>query len=152
LHNEIRSNFFTMSSGERETMSTEYSDQDQLDPFQVITELAIENPRYDREAYLFVIQGLEWSMEQLGQRRHLSGGELAEFLAAYAREEFGAMALFVLNEWGIFSTRDFGEIVYRLIDTGLMSKQEGDTIDDFDEVLDLEEALNNPNFSPGPLE
>lgn len=123
-----------------------------MKPFQAITELAIENPRYDREAYLFVVEGLEWSMEQLGQRRHLTGAELAEFLTAYAREQFGSMAWFVLNEWGVFTTRDFGELVYNLIEVGLMNRQEGDEIEDFDDVLDLEQSLNDPDFVPSPLE
>lgn len=132
-------------------MSTQQFDPQDTDPYDAITELAIENPRYDREAYLFVIQGLEWSMEQLGRRRHLSGAELSEFLTAYAREEFAEMAWFVLNEWGIFTTRDFGEIVYRLIEVGMMNRQDGDEIEDFDEVLDLEESLNASEFTPSPL-
>ncbi|MFB6355825.1 MAG: Minf_1886 family protein [bacterium] len=116
-----------------------------------ITRTAINNPRYGREAYLFVLKGMEWSMDQLAQRRHLSGEEFAELLAAFARHEYGDMAQFVLNEWGIYSTRDFGEIVYKLIEMDLMSRQQGDSIEDFDQVFELESVLNDPDFTPAAL-
>lgn len=113
-----------------------------------LTAIALEDPRYNREAYLFVLNALNWSFRQLGRRRHLSGQEFTEFLVAYAQEEFGDLAECVLKEWGIFSTRDFGEIVYNLIDAGKMSKEQDDSIEDFDGVLELEDAVNNPDFVP----
>lgn len=120
----------------------------ETDLWDELTELAIDDPRYSREAYLFVLNGLNWSFRQLGQRRHLSGQEFTEFLVAYAQEEFGDLADCVLHEWGIFSTRDFGEIVYKLIEAGKMSKERNDSIEDFDDVLNLEEALDDPDFVP----
>ena len=122
------------------------------DIYEQITEISIENPRYSREAYLFVLEGLEWSMRKLGQRRHLTGEELTELLTAFARKQFGEMAWFVLQEWGIFKTRDFGEIVYCLIEEELMGKEPDDRIDDFNEVLDLREVLTASEFVPGPLQ
>jgi len=113
-----------------------------------LTRLAIDDPRYDREAYLFVLNALNWSFRQLGQQRHLSGQEFTEFIVAYAQEEFGDFADCVLHEWGIFTTKDFGEIVYNLIECGKMTRERGDSIEDFDKVLDLNDALSDPNFVP----
>lgn len=113
-----------------------------------LTRLAIDDPRYDREAYLFVLNALNWSFRKLGRRRHLSGQEFTEFLVAYAQEEFGDLADCVLHEWGIFTTRDFGEIVYNLIECGKMTREPDDSIEDFDDVLDLSEALSDPDFVP----
>ncbi len=113
-----------------------------------LTQIALDDPTYNREAYLFVLNGLNWSFRQLGHRRHLSGQELTECLVAFAQEEFGGLADCVLKEWGIFATRDLGEIVYNLIDEGMMSKEPNDAIEDFDKVLDLEEAVTNPDFTP----
>lgn len=121
---------------------------EESDLWEDLTQLAIEDGRYDREAYLFVLNALNWSFRQLGQRRHLSGQEFTEFLVAYAQEEFGELADCVFHEWGILRTRDFGEIVYNLIEDGKMSKDHEDSIEDFDDVLDLEEALNDPEFVP----
>lgn len=125
--------------------------QSQTELWDELTELAIENPRYEREAYLFVLNGLNWAFRQLGQKRHLSGEEFTEFLVAFAREEYGDLADCVLNEWGIYTTRDFGEIVYTLIEAGKMTKDREDSIQDFDNVLDLDQALTDPDFVPRPL-
>lgn len=125
--------------------------QTQEELWDEITELAIENPRYQREAYLFVLNGLNWAFRQLGRKRHLSGEEFTEFLVAFAREEFGELADCVLHEWGIYTTRDFGEIVYTLIEAGKMTKDREDSIQDFDNVLDLDQALRDPDFVPRAL-
>lgn len=116
-----------------------------------VTDLAIDDPRYSREAYMFVLRAINWSQRQLPSRRHLTGEECTELFVAFAQQEYGSMAPLVLREWGIFETRDFGEIVYNLIQIGRMHRQEGDQIEDFDDVLDLDEALRNPDFQPGPF-
>lgn len=116
-----------------------------------LTEIAIENPRYDREAYLFILNGLNWAFQQMEKKRHLSGEEFTEFLVAFAREEFGEMAQLVLGEWGIHSTRDFGEIVYKLIEANKMTKEPDDSIEDFNDVLDLKKSLQKRDFQPNLL-
>ena len=55
-----------------------------------------------------------------------------------ALERYGRLALLVLNTWGLKTTRDFGEIVYTLIDHEWMSAQPTDTIDDFNDVYNFE--------------
>ena len=64
------------------------------------------------------------------------------------------MAKVVLNNWGVLSTSDFGEIVYNMIRIGLMRKSESDQREDFDNVFDFDEAfqqryeINLPDGSP----
>ena len=43
--------------------------------------------------------------------------------------------------WGINRTEDWGNIVFNLIDAGLMSKTDNDSLDDFRDVYDMDEAL-----------
>jgi uncharacterized repeat protein (TIGR04138 family) len=47
----------------------------------------------------------------------------------------------VLGTWGIYSTRDFGEIVFNMIDIGQMRKTRKDKREDFHDVYDFEEAF-----------
>ena len=54
------------------------------------------------------------------------------------------MARVVIEEWGITSTRDIGEIVYLLIGCGIMHKTDEDSIDDFDDVYDFDAAFDEP--------
>jgi uncharacterized repeat protein (TIGR04138 family) len=119
-----------------------------------------KDPRYKLEAYDFVREALSYAQDclQMGREqegaedeereedeprveRHLTGQELCEAIRYYALEEYGLMAKPVLNSWGIYSTSDFGEIVYNLIDVGLMKKSAHDRREDFDDVYDFDEAL-----------
>jgi uncharacterized repeat protein (TIGR04138 family) len=74
--------------------------------------------------------------------RHLTGQELCDAMRLYALDQFGYMAKCVLNQWGVKSTNDFGEIVYNLIGIGQMRKTHNDRREHFDNVFDFEEALH----------
>ncbi len=113
-----------------------------------IEELAAREGRFAPSAYFFVSASLGETAKRLGRsrekdvrRRHVSGRELAEGAAEFAREQFGSLAYFVLRDWGVKTTRDIGDIVFGLIDIGLFSKTEEDSIHDFDNVFDLRERL-----------
>jgi uncharacterized repeat protein (TIGR04138 family) len=102
--------------------------------------------RYKCESYGFVLQGLEYYLSTLSERRHVTGGELAMGLAQYGARQFGLMGMQVLEKWGIHSTNDFGYIVYNMIDVGIMSKQDTDRVDDFFNVFDLREFFEKQDF------
>ncbi len=51
------------------------------------------------------------------------------------------MARTVFHMWGIQRTDDFGDIVFNLVEAGLMNKTDEDTRKDFHEVYDLDQAL-----------
>jgi uncharacterized repeat protein (TIGR04138 family) len=102
--------------------------------------------RYARDAYAFVMDGLDHTVSALEERRHVSGQELLEGLCVFARDRFGMLAFDVLNSWGITSGRDVGEIVFHLIDAGILSRQEEDAREDFDTPLDLKRALEDSYF------
>ncbi len=74
--------------------------------------------------------------------RHVSGRELCWGLRDFALERWGLMSRVVLESWKVRSTRDFGEIVFAFIHHQKMQKQEGDTLQDFDEVYSFDEAFD----------
>ena len=74
--------------------------------------------------------------------RHVSGQHLCWGLRNFAHKKFGALASAVLNHWNIRRTRDFGEIIFALVDNEFLQKQPNDSIDDFDEVYQFAEALD----------
>jgi uncharacterized repeat protein (TIGR04138 family) len=51
------------------------------------------------------------------------------------------MARSVLEFWGIRTTRDLGEVVFALVDCGVLVRQEGDSLDEFDSVYDFEDVF-----------
>ena len=100
-----------------------------------------KDPSYKFEAYTFVLAALHDTVSGLKKPRHISGQELSEGIRKYALDQFGPMAKTVLHHWGIRVTLDFGKIVFALIDAGLLSKQPGDTLEDFGKVYDFDEAF-----------
>jgi uncharacterized repeat protein (TIGR04138 family) len=94
-------------------------------------------PRYAPGAYDFVRRSLDRAQELAGERRHVTGPELLAGLRDLALEEYGLLARPVLASWGIRSSEDVGAIVFEMIDAGLLSKTEQDSVADFGGALDF---------------
>jgi len=111
-----------------------------------------DDPRYDEHAYLFLREALDHTIKMLakpvdGPARHVSGSELLEGIRQYALKEFGPMAMTVLNRWGIRRCEDFGEIVFNLVDKGILGKTDEDRKEDFAGGYDFNKAFREP-FRP----
>lgn len=113
-----------------------------------LEEVARELGRYEVEAYRFVFESLDHLLSKLDKRRHVSGAELAHAIRELALERFGFMARTVLNQWGVHETGDFGEIVFQLVNAGLMSKTEEDRKSDFADIYDFHEAFDRGYGKP----
>ncbi len=107
----------------------------------------MRDPRYAAEAYFFVREALEHSVQKLEKPRHISGQELLSGIREYAIGEYGPVTKRVLSEWGITECIDFGYIVFNLVNEGLLGKTEGDSINDFAVGYDFNEAFVRP-FRP----
>ena len=104
--------------------------------------LTTDDPRYKLESYLFTIDALEFTMTKLGRRGHVSGAELLDGVKEFAQERFGLMAKVVLEHWGVKRTDDFGEIVFNLVNAGILGKTDHDSKDDFKDVYDFDDVFN----------
>lgn len=113
-----------------------------MPPHPKYKELLRQDPRYPHDAYDFVFQALDYTQKHLrAGADHVSGYELLEGIRELALREFGLLSRTVFRFWGINRTDDIGEIVFNLIEVGLMSKREGDSRSDFHQVYDLDKAL-----------
>ncbi|MGA2278968.1 MAG: Minf_1886 family protein [Verrucomicrobiota bacterium] len=116
---------------------------------EAVEQILARDSRYTREAYLFVREALDYTQkfvgkETRGQIRHVSGQELLGGIRQFALNQFGPMVVTVFEEWGVHSCRDFGEIVFNMVETGLLAKTEKDTRDDFQNGYDFTEAFLKP--------
>ena len=120
-----------------------------------------QDPRYPIEAYIFVREALAYASDsmELGSQcyqsdgevdaathlarreRHLTGQQLCEAIRQYALNQFGYMAKVVLNNWSIDRTGCFGDIVYNMIDLGIMKKSSQDERDHFDNVYEFDDVF-----------
>ena len=103
--------------------------------------IRLREPRFHEHAYLFVLAALEYCQTKLTERRHITGRELSDACRALALDRYGVMARVVLQHWGVSCTADLGDIVFTLVDTGLLLSQPNDTRDDFVDVFDFEDAF-----------
>ena len=99
--------------------------------------IAEADARYKIEAYVFVINALEYTLRKLGRQGHVSGRELLEGLKDLAKERFGPTAKMVLEHWGLVKTDDVGEIVFNLVEAKVLGKTDEDSKDDFRDVYDF---------------
>jgi uncharacterized repeat protein (TIGR04138 family) len=107
----------------------------------VMDRIRMREPRYDEQAYLFVLSALEFCQNRLEVRRHISAPELVCACRDLALERFGLMSRLVLERWGVKTTADLGEIVFALVELGLLVKQAADTREEFACVFDFHEAF-----------
>ena len=133
-----------------------------------LQELFNQDPRYKPEAYQFIFESLDYAQNRLklGKKQesepsemrlsceeckteesqeaenHVTGQELCQASRLYALDMYGFMAKTVLNNWGIHSTSDFGELVYNMIRIGRMRKTLEDRREDFNDVYDFENAFD----------
>jgi len=106
-----------------------------------LAEIRRRDGKYNERAYVFVLAALEFAQTRLPARRHLSGVELAWACRDFALEQFGMLASAVMTHWGIQSTDDFGQIVFMLIDVGLLARQPDDRLEDFEGVYEFAEVF-----------
>ena len=113
----------------------------EIDFYRKIDEIIKKDPRYKSDAYAFVMEALFYTQKKLKRKTHVSGQELAKGIKQYCFEKFGPMSKTVLEHWGIKETRDFGNVVFNMIELGMMSKAEDDSIEDFTDVYSFKEAF-----------
>jgi uncharacterized repeat protein (TIGR04138 family) len=111
-----------------------------------------KDSRFHRDAYLFIREALDFTQklvlkENRGQVRHVSGQELLDGIRQLALQQFGPMTTTVFEEWGVKNCRDFGDIVFNMVDIGLLAKTDKDSRDDFQNGYDFDEAFLKP-FRP----
>ena len=114
--------------------------------------IIVGDPRYSRDAYIFLRDALDFTTKQQKKVkgtnvRHVSGPELLDGVRRYALREFGPLVVTVFENWGIRRTEDVGHMVFNLIDAGIFGKTEEDSIQDFRDIYDFDEAFVRP-FAP----
>ena len=114
-----------------------------------IKEIIKKDSRYPIQAYQFVFEALDYTTNMLGKsrhkttdlERHVSGRQLMEGVRQYALKQFGFMSLTVFEQMGIKQDVDFGNIVFNLVESGLMGKTDADSKEDFKNIYDFKKTF-----------
>jgi uncharacterized repeat protein (TIGR04138 family) len=116
---------------------------------EALDSIIANDPRYQRDAYIFLRDALDYTTKQQKKVRgatvrHVAGPELLEGVRQYALKEFGPMVISVFSFWGIRSCEDVGRMVFNLIGAGIFGKTEEDSMEDFKAVYDFHDAFVKP--------
>jgi uncharacterized repeat protein (TIGR04138 family) len=124
-----------------------------------------KDSRYEKGAYYFLRHALDFTIKkgkegkgvkkgetgkkgEVGKKGepggHISGQQLLEGIREYALEQYGPMTLTLFSEWGIKQCSDFGEIVFNLVDYGVLGKTEDDSRADFADGYNFHDAFELP--------
>jgi uncharacterized repeat protein (TIGR04138 family) len=116
---------------------------------EALDQILAKDNRFHRDGYIFMREALDFTQKNVGREnqgkvRHVTGQELLNGLRQYSLQQFGPMSITVFEEWGILTCKDFGEIVFNMVEIGLLAKTEKDTRDDFQSGYDFTDAFRKP--------
>jgi uncharacterized repeat protein (TIGR04138 family) len=122
----------------------------------VLDVIVAKDQRYARDAYHFIRESLDFTQKLIGKEnkgkvRHVTGRELLDGIRQHALAQFGPMTVTVLAEWGVRNCQDFGEMVFNMVESGLLAKTEKDSRDDFQDGYDFTEVFDKPFWPAGKL-
>ena len=112
----------------------------------LIEQISIERGSFRPEAYLFALEALEHAMQKQETPKHITGEDLLGFIRQLGVDRYGPMAPDVFNSWGVRNTLDFGRIVFHLVDRELLRKRDEDSLTDFLDKFDFDEAFTMKAF------
>ena len=123
---------------------------------EALDQILAKDERFHRDAYLFMREALDFTQKLIGAKnqgkvRHVSGQELLDGLRQYSLQQFGPMTATVFEEWGIRNCQNFGEIVFNMVEIGLLAKTEKDSREDFQSGYDFTDAFRKPFWPESKL-
>ena len=101
-----------------------------------------KDDRYDSRAYDFVLRVI--SEASATAKGHVTGQELLGFFRDLALDAYGPLAFTVLDDWGLHTCEDVGEIVFNLLDSKRISKTPNDSREDFIGGFDFHREFLEP--------
>jgi len=120
-----------------------------------LEKIRAKDPRYARDAYLFVKDALDHTQKNIIREkekiRHVTGQELLEGIRELALTQYGPMAMTLLEEWGVHTCEDFGEIVFNMVEGELLAKTESDSRTDFAGGYNFFDAFRKPYLPASKL-
>jgi uncharacterized repeat protein (TIGR04138 family) len=133
---------------------------------EAVEQILLKDARFQRDAYQFVLEALAHT-RKLQERehkepkspkrgapeeQHVTGQQLLAGVRDLALESFGPMAMAVLEEWGIRSCQDIGEIVFLMVEHKLLKKTDKDSRADFENGYDFFATFRKPYLPRSKVE
>jgi uncharacterized repeat protein (TIGR04138 family) len=105
---------------------------------------AANSGKYKSDAYRYTIQvlgdifSLKKAISSKEEEISLPAREVLRGLKIYGWMYYGLLAGHVFETWGLRHGKDFGEIIFDLVDAGFIGKGPSETVKDYDEGFDFD--------------
>lgn len=109
---------------------------------QILDGICERDLRYQKDAYEFVMEALNYTQRKFHRPKHVSGDQLLRGFKVLLLQKFGPLSMTVLQHWGINTTEDIGHIVFNLVENKILNKTEEDSLEHFRDGYDFEEVFN----------
>src|SRR5512143_854058 len=90
-----------------------------------------KDSRYHRDAYHFLREALDHTQQQATKQtkgpHHVTGQQLLGGIREFALQQFGPICRTVFAEGGLNNCQYLGEIVFNMVEVGLLAKPENDS-------------------------
>jgi uncharacterized repeat protein (TIGR04138 family) len=109
--------------------------------------ITAKDDRYNAMVYAFVMEAVTFAKimktecGSVSTVDNISAGQLLEVLRVLALLRFGHGTKARLSEWGVRRCEDFGEIIFNLVEAGLLGKSPEDRKEDFQGGYDFDVAF-----------
>jgi uncharacterized repeat protein (TIGR04138 family) len=110
-----------------------------------LIKLSEKSGKYKPEAYIFIAACV--GMASRYANRHITAQELLAFIKEMGWKEYSFLAGEVFRYWGLENGRDFGDIVWDLVENGFLGKNETDSKEDFVLGFDFDEYNDKKEFA-----
>ena len=103
-----------------------------MDAMSKIYDLARDS-KYSPNTFIFIHEVLQAVSKEAPT--HLTGKQLTLAAFIFSVKEYGGLAKMVWQELGLESSEDIGQVVFMMVEAGLMGAQPEDKVEDFDNLL-----------------
>ena len=105
-------------------------------------DITAKDKRYDARAYALLMDVVKYLTGEDG--RHCSGEDILDEFKERALDQYGPLAYTVLSEWGLSRTEDIGEMMFNLVDSRRIGRDDNDSADSFAGGYDFRETFLGP--------
>jgi len=107
------------------------------------SDIVAKDGRYDARAYALLMDVVRYLSGEKGDR-HCSGEDILEEFKERALDQYGPLAYTVLTEWGLSRTEDVGEMMFNLVDSRRIGRDDSDSAEAFAGGYDFIDAFTGP--------
>ena len=107
------------------------------------SDIVAKDHRYNARAYALLMDVINYLSEEL-ETKHMDAGFILDEFRERTLDQYGPLSYTVLTEWGVERCEDIGEMMFNLVESKRVNKDDSDSPEAFVGRYDFEEAFKGP--------